>query len=313
MQINATSVDNHLWIWHGLAKDSTGRIVASYDTLIPNGNSELYEIDVGTGICTPITDFPLQACTGIAFGPGDVLYAINDPTAGSSGAFFDLHTIDPLTGGTTLIGSTGFQNLGNLAYAQGKLWAFGGSGAGLLTIDPVTGLGTDVNPGFRGPLDFMESIAFGDDGVLYQVDAGFWIQDTVTGVPCFVGPLNFPGVLGGIEYLPGPAAPFTLGTQGKTGGPMSVQVTGATALGQVAFLRAQGGGGPSFVPGGNPCAGTLLDLNASRSLIGLVRADAAGRAALGPAFVPLAAAPATRLQALDVTSCVPTNPARLIY
>ena len=76
--------------------------------------------------------------------------------------------------------------------------------------------------------------------------------------------LGFPGILGGVEYLAGPTSPFALGTQGLTGGPMSAQFWGATPRGTVAILYTYGGGGPSTVPAGNPCAGTLINLNAAR-------------------------------------------------
>jgi len=311
-QIATTSVDNHLWLWHALARDSSDRLFAGYMDLFANSRTEIYELDPITGQCVLRATSPLAAVVGLAFGPGDVLYAVNDPTAGSSGAQFDLHTIDLTTGATTLVGNTGFTKLGSLTYGDGTLWSYSGI-AGLIRIDPATGIGTDVNPGFRGPLDFMEGHCFSDHGVMYQVDTQLWIQDTLTGVPTLAGPLNFPGVLGGIEYLPGPTSPFTLGTQGLTNGPMGVQVWGATPLGQVVILRAQGGGGPSSVPGGNPCAGTLLDLNASRTPVAVLRANASGYARFGPAMVPASAAGTTRLQALDLAACVTSNLARIIY
>jgi len=312
-QVATTSVNKHLWRWHSLARDSSNRLFASYLDGFSFSSTEIYEIDSLTGLCTLVATIPLKMVVGLAFGPGDVLYAINDSTAGASGALFDLHTIDLLTGTTTLIGSTGFRNLATLTYGQGTLWSYGGSGVGLLKIDPVTGLGTDVHLGFQGPLDINESICFSDHGVMYQVDLGFWIQDVLTGVPALVGSLQFPGVLGAIEYLPGTASPFTLGTQGLTNGPMGVQVWGATPLGQVVILRAQGGGGPSFVPVGNPCAGTLLDLNGTRAPVALLRANASGYARLGPVMVPASAAGTTRLQALDFVTCVTSNPARVVY
>lgn len=311
-QIATTSVDKHLWLWHALAKDSTGRLFGSYDFLA-SGGSEIYEIDPLTGHCTLITTYPLVGVVGLAFGPGNVLYALNDPTAGTAGSRFDLQSVDLVTGTATLIGNTGFTNLGTLAYGQGTLWSYGGSGVGLLQVDPITGIGTDVNPGFQGPLDFMEGLCVSDHGVFYQVDTQLWIQDAMTGVPALAGPLNFPGILGGIESLPGPTSPFTLGTQGMTNGPMGLQVWGATPLGSVVLLRAQGGGGPSFVPGGNPCAGTQLDLNGSRRLLAIAQANAAGRVHLGPLFVPAAAAGLARLQALDLATCATSNLARVIY
>jgi hypothetical protein len=149
--------------------------------------------------------------------------------------------------------------------------------------------------------------------VLYQVDAGLWIQDTVTGVPTFVGPLNYFGILGGVEYLPGPTSPFALGTLGETGGPMGAQVWGATPNGSVVLLYALGPGGASSVPPGQPCAGTLLDLNSTVVLAAVLQADAQGHASIGPAFVPASFARSVDLQALDIATCATSNLAQVIY
>ena len=310
--IASTSIDKHLWLWHALAADASGRFLGGYQDLFGHTGTEIYEIDPRTGQCTFIVKVSLATIVGLAFGPGDILYAVDDPTNGSAGGIFDLHTIDLVTGTTSLIGSTGLGDLGCLTFRQGRLWAWSGS-LGLVTIDPVTGLSTDVLPGFDGPSDFNESLCFSDQGVLYQVDFGFWIQDTLTGVPSLVGPLGFPGILGGVEYLAGPTSPFTLGTQGKTGGPMGVQFWGATPHGAVAVLYAFGGGGPSTVPAGQPCAGTLINLNPARQPLAMLRANAAGRGSFGPAYVPPSAAQSVRLQALDLATCGTSNNLAIVY
>lgn len=310
-QIGSTSVNKHLWLWEALARDSSNRLLGGYHYLNAGNGTEIYEIVPSTGQCTMIAAISLESVLGLAFGPGDVLYALNLRVRGAPGPY-DLHSVDLLTGTTSLIGEVGFNGLGSLAYGEGSLWSYSAD-AGLIRIDPTTGIGTDVNPPFRGPTDFKESICFSDHGALYQIDSGLMIQDILTGVPSYVGPLNISGYLGSVEYLPGSSSPFTLGTLGQTNGPMGLQVWGATPLATVVILMAKGAGGPSSVPAGKPCSGTLIDLNATLAPLVILRANAAGRANYGPVFVPAAAARTTHLQALDLASCATSNPAQIIY
>ncbi len=303
---------NHLLAGHSLTRDGSGRLIAGYVDLFSISWTDLHEIDPQTAQASFLVRIPLGGILGLAFAPGDVLYAINERFPGSSLSPVDLYTIDLVSGSPTLIGDTGTDSVATLAYGEGSLWTHHG-GLGLMRIDPITGLAVDVNPDFRGPSDFMESLCFSDHGVMYQVDAGLWVQDTLTGVPTFVGPLNYPGVLGGVEYLPGPTSPFALGTLGETGGPMGAQVWGATPNGTVVLLYALGSGGPTPVPSGRRCAGTLLDLNATLAPLAVLQADAQGHARIGPAFVPAAAAITTHLQALDLATCATSNPAQLIF
>jgi hypothetical protein len=94
---------------------------------------------------------------------------------------------------------------------------------------------------------------------------------------------------------------------------MGAQVWGATPHGTVVLLYALGSGGPTPVPSGRRCAGTPLDLNATIAPFAVLQADAAGRAQVGPAFVPAAAAITTHLQALDLATCATSNPAWVLF
>ncbi len=307
-QIGSTGLNQFLW--GALARDSQGRLFSAYGRF--DHPYEIHEIDPNTGQATFISQTNLNGIGALAFGPGDVLYALHDTTTPIGGGPDDLYTIDLATGATTRIGATGRKLVATLDYGDGAMWSYDVA-KGLVRVDLATGLATDVNPNFLGPQDQGESLCFGDDGVLYLVDAGLWVMDTITGVPCLVGSTFYPGVFGGVEFLPGPAPPFALGTLGQTGGPMGAEFAGATPDGQVALLLAQGPGGPTPVASGYPCAGTLLDLNSGLSLVALLRADAAGRARIGPAFVPPSAAGSARLQALDLTTCASSNLAQVIY
>ncbi len=296
--------------WSAMARDSSGRLIASYGRF--DHPYEIHEINTSTGQATFISQTDLNGIGAMAFGPGDILYVAHDTTTPAGPHPFDLYIVDLVSGLSSRVGATGLTNLASLAYGKGELWGYDGN-LGLVRIDPATGLASDVNPSFRGPLDLTESLSFGEGDVLFLVDAGLWVMDKITGVPCLVGSTFYPGVFGGVEFLPGPAPPFALGTLGQTGGPMGAEFVGATPDGQVALLLALGPGGPTPVASGYPCAGTILDLNSGLTLVSLLRADSAGSARIGPAFVPPAAAGSARLQALDLTTCATSNLAQVIY
>jgi hypothetical protein len=300
------------WIWTSIAQDSQGRIVAGYVDYITLSRADLYEIDPLTSQVSFIVSTSLIGLAGLAFGPADVLYAVNDRFPGVAYSPDDLYSVDCNTGAASLVGGIGTTVLTNLAFGQGWLWGYDAV-MGLVQIDPMTGIGADVNPSFRGHVDLAESICFGPGEVLFLIDYGYWIMDPNSGVPVLAGFTNYPGYFSGVEFLPGSIPPFTLGTLGQTGGPMGLEVWGATPNSTIAFLRALGGGGPTPVASGYPCAGTLLDLNAGLRLAAVAAADAQGHALLGPITVPASAAGTLRLQALDLATCRTSNLARLIY
>jgi len=160
----------------------------------------------------------------------------------------------------------------------------------------------------------VSTLCASDDGILYGGFYFLFVIDKSTGAPAFIDVLkpNIP-FLAGMEFLPNQPAPFSLGVSGETGGPMGAFVAGATPGGNVAFLATRGGGGPTQIPPGHACAGVSIDLNARLRLIGLVPADTAGKAEIGPVQVPFYPAGALRLQALDLQSCATSNRARVIY
>jgi hypothetical protein len=296
--------------WSAMTMNSQGRVFASNGYW--NLPYRIYELDIATGQALFICQTDLNGIGGLAFDSTDRLFAANDRTAPSIPHPFDLHEIDLGTGATQLIGAMGVTGLVAIDVFGGQAFGYDVN-LGLVSIDLGSGAVTDVNSSFRGPLDLAESICFGPDGQLFQVDAGLWVMDTLTAVPCFVGLTGYPGFIVGIEYLDGPGRPFTLGTLGETGGPMGLEVWGTTPQAAVAFLHASGGSGPTPVGAGLPCAGTLLDLNAGVQLAAVAQTDAQGHARLGPVQVPAAAAGLIRLQALDLTACRASNLARLVY
>jgi len=306
--LGSTGQTQHLW--HSMAKDSTGRIFAGYGGFGARTYG-IYEINPNTGHASLVVQTDRNDLLALAFGPGDQLFA------SSPGQIFgtscELLTVDLITGITTLVGPAGLFNVQSLAFGQGTLWGWD-LGAGLVRLDPLTGIATDVNPFLNDGTGMIQSIAFSDDGVLYGSFGSLHVIDLDTGAPIWIDWFkpSFP-IICGIEFLPNQPAPFSLGVSGETAGPMGAFVAGATPGGSVAFLATRGGGGPTQILPGHACAGVSIDLNARLRLIGLVPADAAGKAEIGPVQVPFYPAGALRLQALDLRSCATSNRARVIY
>ena len=299
-------------LWHSMAKDSQGRIFAAYGD--DAHSYTIYEIDQMTGQAHLKAPTDLLGLIGLAFDDQDILYATVDLTPTLAGGPCDLYTIDLGAGQTHRIGTTGVTGIHGLAFSEGILWGWD-EYEGLVTLDPQTGVATDVNPGIGDPGgSAVSTLCVSDDGVLYAGFYSLFIVDKSTGALSFIDYLK-PSVpfLAGMEFLPNQPAPFSLGVSGETGGPMGAFVAGATPDGNVAFFATRGGGGPTQIPYGSPCSGYSLDLNARARLIGLVGADAAGKAEIGPVQVPFYPTGALRLQALDVRSCATSNRARVVY
>ncbi len=309
--VGSTGLNQHLW--HSMAKDSQGRIVAGYwDPNATMSGTGLYEINIATAQANLLLQVSQLNIVGLAFGPGDILYALHSPATTGSPPY-ELYSIDLVSGAVTLIGSTGQSGIQGLAYGQGALWGWQiFPGLGLIRIDPITAQVTDVNPAVGAWYwDLAQTLFFSDNGVLYGGFGSLFVIDTVTGVPTYVGYMQGAGFIAGMEFAPNQPPPLALGVMGVSGGMMGAFAAGATPSGDVAFFRAQGGGGPTPIPGGHPCAGFALDLNAGVSFISLARADAQGRAVIGPQFVPPQLPREVRLQALDLTTCRSTNVGRI--
>lgn len=151
----------------------------------------------------------------VALSPEGTMFAIT-PEGGAGGA---LHTIDVETGVATLVGSTGLRGPVALAFSpEGILygWDLGDSnatgGAGLVTIDRVTGVAVDVDPTVNAPEGLptpVQVLGFAPDGTLYGAWKNLFIVDTATGELTLVGPLVVPpdeyfGV-GSLVWIPEPA------------------------------------------------------------------------------------------------------------
>jgi hypothetical protein len=91
-----------------------------------------------------------------------------------------LYLIDVTTQNVTLIGNTGFDKLGGIAFnSKGTLYGVSGGSAGpgtLMTIDPSTGVATPIGP-ISDPSLGVDGLRFNSQGALYGT-----AYDTINGV-----------------------------------------------------------------------------------------------------------------------------------
>jgi len=126
----------------------------------------------------------------------------------------DLYRIDTITGIATLIGETPFSSLQSLATGPGGTLYSWDRNKGLVTIDPMTAQGTDVNPLVGGSgADHIQSLAFSPSGNLFGITTinngadrmhALYEIDTTTGALSFIGSSPPPGkfdTIRGIEFL----------------------------------------------------------------------------------------------------------------
>ncbi|MEB3323467.1 MAG: hypothetical protein VKI81_11640, partial [Synechococcaceae cyanobacterium] len=102
--------------------------------------------------------------------------------------------------------------------------------------------------------------------------------------------------------LAAPSGP-ALAVSGSCPGPVSLDATGMTAGGSVAFAYSVTAGGWA-IPGGPVCVGTLLPL-VQPTLLGTRAADAGGAASF-TGNAPAAACATISVAALDLATCAPT-------
>lgn len=301
----------HGLLWDGLAVNSQGRIFAAYGDWVAKYG--IYEINPITGQATFVAQTNLKGIRGLAFGPGDILYATNHRDAPLIDTPDDLHVVDLLTGFTTFIGDTGSVSLGKITFANGVLWAYD-AGDGLVQIDTVTGIATDVNPLVPAlPFTFPDALCSTSDDSLYYVSNHLWIMDKETGAVSQVSLVSLFASWSGAVFMDNPTKPFSLWFGGTTNGPMEVKVAGGTPGSVIALAWTSGSGGPTPIPSGFPCSGLMLDLNINMRLLTSLSLGNDGKAAMGPQFVPASASQRIRVQAVDLTTCQTSNVAVVWY
>jgi len=118
-----------------------------------------------------------------------------------TGGLDDLYRIDLALGTATLLGPIGFSGVEGMT-AGGALYAWdpgdgSGNGAGLITIDPATGAGTDVNPAVGANGGVVSTLAHSlKQGLLYGGQDKLYQVNTTTGHLAFVGTGGYSNVQG---------------------------------------------------------------------------------------------------------------------
>lgn len=306
--IGAAGLTPHYW--SGMAMNSSGQIFACYG--LWSSAFEIYEINPANGQATFVSQTSLFGLSALAFDSNDVLYGLNDRTAPLGTRPMDLYTIDLQTGASTLIGDTGITNSLAMDFHDGSLWCFNPT-AGLHKLDQTTGIATDVNPSFRGPIGATASMCFNDIGTLYHLDGGVWMVDQESGTFSLVNELTPFGFWAEAVFLEGSNPAFSVWLAGKGDGMVKVKCAGASPLGKVAFAIAGGNGGPTNIPPGYLCSGVAMDLKANMRPIGSTTADINGEAELGPAFIPAGAVGLLHVQAIDLSTCKTSNQVTLYF
>ena len=265
-------------VWAGLTRNSIGEIFVVGSNLQQPGTSEIFLVDSGNGQTTSITTLAIDGISSLAFGPGDVLYATVDVDFPSNPHRYELFIIDLISGQSTRIGALGVTSVLAMDFDGSNMFLWGGD-HGLHTVNLNTGQAIDVNPGFLGTFDLAKSICFNDVGVLYALDFGLWVMEPTTGVSNFVD-FTYPGILGGVEYIPGPNQVMSLWQTEKVGVPTELKIRGATPNARVARVA---------------------------------RADLNGEIRLGPTTLPPQAQGHLRMQAIDLSTCVTSNRIETIF
>ncbi len=300
------------FFWSAMAVDSQGRMFAANGRF--DAGYDIYQINPNTGQETLVLQTNFFDISSMAFGPGDVLYLINDRDAPWIYSPNDLYTLDLTSGVSTFLGELGVTQVHGLDFRGAELFGYSFD-SGLVSISTLSGLATDVNLSASGPHSSSISFCVSDNGALFFVDTYLWMLDAETGIHSLVSPTTPPGLWTGAAFLEGPIDPFALWVGGETDGPMTVHLSGASPNANIAIAWERGGGfaGRTAIPAGFPCAGTLVDLTSGMQLLTVLTANASGEASTPPQFVPAGARRTVHLQAIDLSTCETSNRILIAY
>lgn len=284
---------------NSMAKHPNGTLYSLAGYGVPE---TLFTINTTTGAGTAVATTTLTSARGMAFDGAGTLYVINDSSGTGIGEDY-LYTVDIATGAATLIGSTTYFGVQGLTYANGQLygWELGtgsGVGAGLITINAATGLGTDVNPSI-GNNGSIQTLCTSPTGALYGLQNSVYQVDAVTGSATLVGGSGFSD-LRGAEFT-GATGGFTLARTGSCPGPNTLTTAGGTPGGPQAYLYGAAG---SFTQTGSPCTGLTLPISAP-TLAGILAGNGAGSSTV--TFNAPMGLCGLRVVVVDVAACVASN------
>jgi hypothetical protein len=176
--------------YHALAQDSQGDVYGGYFNVTAE-NGRVARFDLTSGAQLEIFNAVTPGAgdiRGLAFDAADQLFAVvnRNDQFGSPTINDDLYRIDLATQTTQLIGSLGRLGVQGFDIApNGTFYAWDGF-AGLLTVDPVTGATTDVNPSNGGTAS-IQSIVFAPDGRLFGAREQLFSIDPETGAYSAIG------------------------------------------------------------------------------------------------------------------------------
>ena len=160
----------------------------------------------------------IRGLTGVG---GTLMAAIVNAAVGTADS---LALVDVATGQVTTIGATGLSGLQSIVAKNGVLYGFDLT-AGLVALNPATGLATDVNGAIGGTGTNIQWLAFRADGTLVGGGATLFTIDLNTGATAAFGP-TLPD-LRGAELWQNFTRTFGTGCAGATGAvTMTASLTG---------------------------------------------------------------------------------------
>ncbi|MEZ5967172.1 MAG: hypothetical protein R3F56_25275 [Planctomycetota bacterium] len=142
---------------------------------------ELGTIDLTSGLFTPVVLTGISGWQGLAWDPELRLFFASNQTGGTT------YAIDPVTGTTTALGSSGFGHLSGMEVdAAGTLWGTVFSGGALVRVDKTTGVASQVATTDSN----LGDIAVDTDGTFYAANSttdSLYRLDLSTGAATLIG------------------------------------------------------------------------------------------------------------------------------
>lgn len=253
---------------NAMTRGPQGQVFITYRTGPGTFDTQFATVDPETGNVTPTGPVLNVDTRGLAYRSDGRFYGVADSAYGS---FDGLYRYDPATQSHSMIASTGLAGIQALESApDGTLfaWDIGANGKGLITIDPISGAVTDVNPSIGGGGNF-QFLAFHPTGLLLAGGDTLSLVDPANGAEIAI-PGSLPDLRGAVFTDPpcavvyGGACPGTGGfapalaaascPDAGTGGTLALELTGgpggALAMVVLGFQQAAlplGGGCTLYV------------------------------------------------------------------
>ncbi len=204
-------------------------------------DGEIGTIDLVTGVFTVRGNTTLVKANktqGLAWDPATQLFYLSTYVPA------EVHTWDPATNTTTLLGASGFPRIAGLEVtADGTLWGIDqGATPSIITIDKSTGAGTLVSTatltGTTTAVTTWQDIGEAKDGTIYATTSKqdtFYSIDLTTGVATPIGTFTPVGTTGPNWFLNGfevidPTPRAGTGCMDSTGKQTEVTLSGSLAL-----------------------------------------------------------------------------------